>query len=79
MAQVKKKTTKKSSVEQAKQWNRRLSITEYTHRRMIFGKYTNWFIKDLPIDYLKWAILNLDSYWSDFMARELQRRDASFK
>lgn len=60
-------------------WNRRLSLTEYQQRRVTFGKYLNTQIKDLPTDYLKWAILNLDSYWADFFSRELQSRHRSLK
>ena len=78
--QIAKDKRKAHSEIQAKQWNKRLGSHEYTHRRMPFGKYANWFIKDLPIDYLKWAILNLsDKYWLDWLCRELQRRDASYK
>jgi hypothetical protein len=77
---VSKEKRKHHSQEQAKQWNSRMGNHEYTHRRMIFGKYTNWFIKDLPLDYVKWAILNFtDKYWLDWLCRELCRRDPSFK
>lgn len=65
---------------QASQWNSRLGKHEYTHRRMPFGKYVNWFMKDLPLDYLKWSILNLEAgELVDYLIRELQRRDPSFK
>ena len=65
---------------QARTWNKRLGNHEYKHRRMPFGKYANWFIKDLPMPYLKWAILNLsDKYWLDWLSRELVSRDPSFK
>ena len=63
------------------EWNRRLSQTEYTERRITYeGKYLGVMIKDLPTEYIKWGILNLgNSSWADFFARELQRRDRSFK
>ena len=78
--QVDKQRRKSHSELQAKQWNKRMGIHEYTHRRMTFGKYVNWYVKDLPMPYLKWAILNLeDKYWLDWLSRELQRRDPSFK
>lgn len=63
----------------ALEWNRRLSLTEYTQRRMTFGRYLNTQIQELPTDYLKWGILNLNSYWADFFSRELQRRDRSYR
>ena len=65
---------------QALNWNRRLSSTEYRQRRMTFGKYINVKIEDLPMPYLKWAILNFEqSTMLDFLIRELQRRDPKFK
>lgn len=72
MHKVKKKLS-------ALEWNRRLSKTEYTERRVTFGMHTGKMIKDLPEDYIKWGILNLDSYWAEFFARELQRRDRKFR
>lgn len=63
------------------QWNSRLSEREYTQRRITYsGKYLGVMIRDLPTDYLKWGILNLgNSLWAECFARELQRRDRSFK
>jgi hypothetical protein len=63
----------------ALEWNRRLSKTEYTERRLTFGLHTGKMIKDIPTDYIKWGVLNLDSYWAEFFARELQRRDRRFR
>lgn len=75
---MKKEVKRKLS---AIQWNNRLSQTEYTQRRITYaGKYLGVMIKDLPIHYLKWGILNLgQSFWAECFARELQRRDRSFK
>ena len=65
---------------QAMNWNRRLSSTEYRQRRMVFGKYINVKIEDLPMAYLKWAILNFEKgQLLDFLIRELQHRDSKFK
>lgn len=59
----------------AVEWNKRLSATEYTQRRVPFGKYAGKMIKDVPTTYLTWAVLNLETdYWTEFFARELQRR-----
>jgi hypothetical protein len=69
---------KNSRIHNALEWNRRLSSTEYTHRRLTFGTYANWMIKDIPIDYVKWGILNLNNYWAEFFSRELQRRNPKF-
>lgn len=56
-------------------WNRRLSVTEYTERRITFGKYTGSMIKDLPQSYLEWAVINFSGIWAEYLAREVQRRD----
>lgn len=72
MHKVKKKLS-------ALEWNRRLSKTEYTERRLTFGLHTGKMIKEVPISYIKWGVLNLDTYWAEFFARELQRRDRRFK
>jgi hypothetical protein len=56
-------------------------ISTPTLRRKVmrFGKYKNYEYRDLPMDYLKWAILNLnDDHLTDDLIRELQRRDSSF-
>jgi hypothetical protein len=80
MAKTKRKIKSKiPSNIQAITWNNRLGSNEYKHRRMTFGKYTNWFIKDLPTDYLKWSILNLNVPVNEYLARELQRRETWLK
>ena len=46
---------------------------------MPIGKYKNYEFRDLPMDYLKWAILNIDKdHLLDDLIKELQRRDHSF-
>lgn len=73
---VKDKVKKKLS---ALEWNRRLSKTEYTERRLTFGLHTGKMIKEVPITYIKWGVLNLNDVWAEMFARELQRRDRKFK
>ena len=56
-------------------------ISPPTLRRKImrFGKYKNYEYRDLPMDYLQWAILNVKDYHLvDDLIRELQRRDSNF-
>lgn len=74
--ELKTKLTKKL---QALRWNKDLKSNEYTQRRLTFGKYINKQIKDLPIHYIKWGIMNLDYYWADQFSRELQRRQPKWK
>ncbi len=70
---------KPNSQKQALVWNDKLGINEYTQRRMPFGKYVNVMISDIPTDYIKWGVLNLNPMWAEYFGRELQRRDKSFK
>lgn len=53
---------------------------EYQHTKMIWGKYKGYFIKDIPEDYLKWAIINFtDKGMAEMMATELQRRNPKLR
>lgn len=44
-----------------------------------FGKYRGKSINELPDDYLKWAILNLDPHISNQLIIELQRRYPEYR
>lgn len=58
----------------------RNNYQEYAYTKMPWGKYKGYFIKDLPTDYVKWAIQNYqDQGMAQMMAIELQRRDAKFR
>jgi len=71
--------SKSLSIKQAEVWNLKLSSAEYTQRRLTFGEYANVMIRDVPTDYIKWGILNLNTTWAEMFARELQRREPEFK
>jgi len=58
----------------AHEWNRRLGVHEYTERRITFGIHTGKMIKEIPISYIKWGILNFQGIWAEYFAREFQRR-----
>jgi hypothetical protein len=54
--------------------------TDPRYSRMIWGKYRGYFIKDVPLDYLRWAVLNYtDQAMARFLADELVRRDPTLK
>lgn len=62
------------------EWNARLSKDEYTERRITFGRYVGTMIKDIPIGYIKWGIINFKSgAWAEMFARELQRREPKWR
>ncbi len=44
----------------ARQWNEQLPDTDIDNLKWTIGKYTNWYIKDLPEQYMRWAIMNID-------------------
>lgn len=74
---VKDKIKKKMN---AIQWNRRLNENEYTERRITFGAHTGKMVKEIPLSYIKWGILNFDNGpWAEMFARELQRRKPKFR
>lgn len=65
---------------EAKQWNKSLAKNEYTQRRLTFGMWAGKMIKEVPIEYIKWGILNFeDGAWAEMFARELQRRQPKFR
>ena len=70
---------KKTKTTNAIIWNDKLRENEYTQRRITFGKYVGTQIKDIPIDYIKWGIMNLNLEWATMFSRELQRRDHKFR
>jgi hypothetical protein len=73
---IKNKVEKKLN---AIQWNKRLNENEYTERRITFGLHTGKMVKDIPLNYITWGILNFDGAWADIFARELQRRKPKYR
>lgn len=63
----------------AVEWNSRLNSNEYTERRITFGRYVGTMVKDIPVSYIKWGILNFEGAWAEIFARELQRRQPRFR
>ena len=52
---------------------------EYAKTKITFGKHKGKWLSELPIDYIKWGIMNLDDYRATMFSIELQRRDARFR
>ncbi len=53
---------------------------EYATTKMTFGKYKGFFIKDIPEDYVKWAVMNIsDRGLATMFATELQRRNPKLR
>ena len=56
-------------------WNRRLRSYEYKERKLSWGKYAGVSIKDLPQDYLDWAVKNCSiPDWRSWLEREQASR-----
>lgn len=52
-----------------------MKYNDYEYTLMPFGKYKGRYIKDIPDDYLKWAIMNIDDeVCASMFSVELQRR-----
>jgi hypothetical protein len=52
----------------------------YAHTKMPFGKYRGWFLKDIPDDYIRWAVINVnDKATAEMFVIELQRRDPKLR
>ena len=53
----------------------RENYNEYAWTPITFGRYRGRCLRDIPDDYLKWGILNLqDQGWATVFSTELQRR-----
>ncbi len=53
---------------------------DYKYTKMSFGKYKGYFLKDIPLDYIRWAILNLEDQALAYMfGVELQRRQPKLR
>ena len=79
-----KKNYQKSAGQKTMSTQRSLRVSRGQHmstptlRRKVMpiGKYKNYEFRDLPMDYLMWAILNINKdHLLDDLIRELQRRD----
>jgi len=53
---------------------------EYKFARMPFGKFKGYYLKDIPDDYIKWAVMNItDRAQAEMFAIELQRRNPQLR
>lgn len=69
----------KKSVKRIKDDQRELQNPRLKRKVLRFGKYKNYEFNSIPLDYLKWAILNInDDHTLDDLIRELQRRDSFY-
>lgn len=49
---------------------------EYAYTKMPFGKFKGRYLKNIPDDYIRWAVVHLeDRACAEMMSVELQRRD----
>lgn len=66
--------------QRARDWNSVLRSNEIRDRRMTFGKYTGWFIRDVPDQYLEWGIMNIDDlYLAEWFKEEYVKRHPELK
>ena len=56
------------------------SYQEYKHTKLMFGKYKGIFIKDVPDEYIIWAVMNItDQATATMFSIELQRRYPNYR
>lgn len=52
--------------------------TDIRYSKLTFGKHKGVFLRDVPVDYIKWAVINLqDQAQAAYFAQELLRREPS--
>jgi hypothetical protein len=53
---------------------------EYKYAKMPFGKFKGYYLKDIPDNYIKWAVMNIaDRASAEMFAIELQRRNPKLR
>jgi uncharacterized protein (DUF3820 family) len=53
---------------------------EFAYTKVPFGKYRGWFLKDVPDNYVQWALINHnDRGICEMMAVEWQRRHPEYR
>ena len=53
---------------------------DFEYSTMSFGKYKGKYLKDVPTDYIKWLVTNIeDEVQAMTYMVELQRRDKSYR
>ena len=52
---------------------------DFEYSIVTFGKYKGYYMRDVPIDYIKWAVRTLDAYKVTPFSVELQRRECQFR
>jgi len=58
----------------------RETYQDYKYTKMRFGKYKGIFIKDIPDEYIKWAVMNVtDQAVATMFSIELQRRYPKYR
>lgn len=57
-----------------------MTYTEYEYTKIPFGKYKGKYLREVPIEYVKWATKNIEDRGTATMfATELQRRLREFR
>jgi len=52
---------------------------DFEYSQVTFGKYKGYYMRDVPIDYIRWAVKTLDVYKVTPFSVELQRRELEYR
>lgn len=53
---------------------------DFAYTQIRFGKYKGKYLKDVPTDYIKWLVMNIEDEAQAIMySIELQRREKSYR
>lgn len=53
--------------------------TDFEYAKVTFGKYKGHYMREVPIEYIKWAVRTFDAYRVTPFAVELQRRESQYR
>ena len=57
-----------------------MSYNEYMYTKLNFGKYKGYFLKDIPDEYISWAIKHIDDVGiATMFSIEYQRRHKNMR
>lgn len=67
-------STRSQRIANAVKWNQSISLANNQYRKITWGDYSGYFLRDLPFKYLVRALENANNEFKIYLETELQRR-----